>query len=502
MQDNLKAKIALFKEKAENFRVLYVEDEQILREEITSFLSKIFTKLDSAENGEIGLKKYTQNRYDIVITDIMMPKMDGLEMISKIKEIDEQQEIVVVSAYTDPQYFMRAIELGVTGYIIKPIDFYQIVKVLGCSVDKLSAFRQNEIYKRDLEAMVKDRTKTVLDLQHQQVQNYKHAIRSLVKMIEARDTYTGGHSERVADYSKEIAKMMGLKDEECNMIYESGILHDIGKIITPDAILLKPNKLTQSEYSLIKEHVAAGYNILNEIPMYSELAQIVYAHHEHWDGSGYPRGLRGEDIPLASRIMAVADSFDAMTTRRIYKAKMTTSEAIKELERYSGIWYDSCVVKSAVEVLKSVKHKNNAEQLPNTFIDDERFAYFYKDPLTNFYNHYYLDSLLQSNRDSKEELYLNIFYIQNFSIYNKKHGWSKGDLILKSFGEYLKSQYPHHKIFRIFGDSFVLLSEEDFKIDLLEINSLPFIKSSDLFCISKYYDLQKVTIESFKDLQE
>ncbi|NOR57407.1 MAG: response regulator, partial [Sulfurimonas sp.] len=141
MQDKLKTKIASLKEKAGHFSILYVEDELELREGISSFLSKIFADIDTAPNGEEGLKKYINRNYDVVVTDIQMPKMDGLQMISNIREIKEQQEIIVVSAYTDSEYLTQSIELGVTGYIVKPIDFSQILKVLEQSVYKLSAFR-------------------------------------------------------------------------------------------------------------------------------------------------------------------------------------------------------------------------------------------------------------------------------------------------------------------------------------------------------------------------
>jgi putative nucleotidyltransferase with HDIG domain len=450
MLDNLQSKIALLKEKAGYFSILYVEDEPELREGITQFLGKIFTDIDTAQNGKEGLEKYTLKKHDIVITDIQMPKMSGLEMIKKIRKIDQRQEIIVISAYTESEYLTQSIELNVTGYIIKPIEFIQILQILEQSIYKLTAFRENEIYKKNLESMVEQRTKTVLDLQHQQVQNYQHAIHSLVKMIEARDSYTGGHSERVAKYSKDIAREMGLSEEECNTIYEAGILHDIGKIITPDAILLKPTKLTANEYSLIKEHVTTGYNILEEIPMYNELAEIVYAHHERYDGSGYPRALKKEEIPLAARIMSVADSFDAMTTSRIYKIRKTVSTALKELQTLSATWYDPTVVRSAIKVLKSVDLNIYAHQIPSSSIDDERFAYFFKDPLTHTYNHHYLDFILQENKINKNFICLNVLYIKNFSSYNKEQGWSEGDILLQDFSNYLKSKFSNLQNFPIY----------------------------------------------------
>ncbi len=315
------AQIKSLKTKTENFSILYVEDEKEIQEKIAKFLHKIFPHVDVANNGEEGLEKYLENSYDIVITDILMPKMDGLEFIRHIREKNKKQEIIVISANTDSENLTKSIQLEVTGYIIKPINIDRTMNVLEQSVDKLTAFRENEMYKIKLESMVEDRTKTVLQLQNQLVENYEHAIHSLVEMIEDRDTYTGGHSERVATYSRDIAKEMGMTEEECQLIYQAGILHDVGKIITPDSILLKPGKLTEQEYSLIKDHVVAGYKILSQVPMYHELAKIVHAHHEHYDGSGYPKGIKGEEIPIGARIMTIADTFDAMTTSRIYKQK-------------------------------------------------------------------------------------------------------------------------------------------------------------------------------------
>ncbi|MBU0720667.1 response regulator [bacterium] len=502
MANESKIEIESLKKNAQPFSVLYVEDEKDLRETIFIFLSKIFKKVDTASNGQEALEKYMKNKFDIVITDIQMPKMNGLELIRRIREMHAYQEIIIISAYSDTDYFTQSIQLNVTGYIIKPINFDKILKTLHQSIYKLTVFHENEMYKKNLEKMVQERTQTVLNLQNQQVDNYQHAIHSLVKMIEARDTYTGGHSERVASYSRDIARAMQLSDEECNIIYEAGILHDVGKIITPDAILLKPGKLSEDEYSLIKDHVTAGYSILSEIPMYNELSNIVYAHHEHFDGSGYPRGLKADEIPLLSRIMIIADAFDAMTTSRIYKAKKSIPEAIEELQKFSGIWYDSKVMQKAVGVLQSVIIDIDVTQDPSSHIDDERFAYFYKDPLTKVYNQYYLDFILQKNRDEKKQICLNIIYIKNFSSYNQKHGWSEGDILLYNFTLYLKSEFPASQIFRIFGDDFVVLSTGHVEIDIDKINQSPIFATNKLHCTCKHFHLEKTDIRSYKDLQD
>lgn len=497
----LKKKVEALKVKAKDFAILYVEDEASLREKATQFLSKIFDSIETAANGAEALDKYLSHRYDIVLTDMLMPKMNGLELIQNIRKHNEKQEIIVLSADTDSEVLSQCIQLGVTGYLIKPIDFNQVLTVLDLSIDKLNAFRENEIYKTQLETMVNERTEKVLLLQDQQTSNYDHAIRSLVKMIEGRDTYTGGHSERVALYSQKIAEAMGYTPEECDIIYQAGILHDIGKIITPDAILLKPGKLTNNEYSLIKNHVTAGYEILSEVPMYSKFVDIIYAHHEHYDGSGYPRFLKGDEIPMPARIMAVADAFDAMTTGRIYKSRKSSEEAISELKELSGIWYDPQVVDIALDVLHSVDIGEDISQEPSSYIDDERFAYFYKDPLTHLYNHDYLDFVLRKSKDKKEYLCLNLINLKNFTSYNQKNGWSEGDVLLSEFSSYLESEFSDFMIFRIFGDDFALLKTTHQAIDIAKINALPMLRENRLYCEHKHLDLPQSDIASYKDLQ-
>ena len=501
MSNSINLLINSIKEKAKDISVLYVEDEQKLCEEMGAFLNKIFTHVEVASDGIDGLEKYLKSKHDIVLTDIQMPNMDGLELIREIKKIDETQEVIIISAYTESDYLIESIKLGVTGYIIKPINFEQILKTVQQSIDKLTAFRQNEAYRTKLEDMVKERTKKVVNLQSELISNYKQTMFSFVKMIEGRDTYTGGHSERVATYSRDIATAMGFDEKECGLIYEAGILHDIGKMITPDVILLKPGKLTNEEYDLIKEHVSASFLILSDIPMYKELADIVYSHHEYYDGSGYPRALKGENIPLFARIMTIADSFDAMTTSRVYKPRKGKDEAIEELKELKNRFYDPTIVDIAVDVFKNVKIDINVNQEAETLFDDARFAYFYKDALTHLYNHDYFDFILNKSKDENVFLCLHILYIRNFTAYNKKNGWDLGDLLLKEFAQYLKREYKEFKIFRIFGDDFVLVEDKHQYIDIDKINSISTLKDNGLHCDYKHIDLESANIISYKDLE-
>ncbi|MFT7823319.1 MAG: HD domain-containing phosphohydrolase [Sulfurimonas sp.] len=404
------------------FKVLYVEDEPELRNAVGTYLKKIFESVDVAENGKEGLKKFQEYHYDIVITDIEMPCMNGLEMAAEMKVLVPDQEIIIISAYTDSEYFMDAIRLGINGYIIKPVNYEQINMTLYKSVQNLTQIQENMMYKAHLEEMVEERTQELMALEKEKIKNFEKTLFALVEMIEARDSYTAGHSQRVAGYSRMIAQKMGRSDVECELLYRAGILHDIGKIVTPDSILLKPGKLNGMEYKLIQEHVKVGYNLLSRIPMYKEMAEVIVYHHEHYNGMGYPHGAKGEEIPFLSRIMIVADAFDAMTTNRIYKGKKDVAQAVEEIKMFSGKQFDPEVVETAVEVLSTLEIPDSVNQLPMTEIEKERFAYFYRDQVTNAYNADYLTFTLNQKRIGKKSCFLHMVSLHNLGLYNKNHG--------------------------------------------------------------------------------
>lgn len=493
--------INTLKSLASEFHVLYVEDDLGLRETMSRYFEKIFKKVDSAENGQIGYDLYTQGHYDIVISDIEMPVMNGLEMIAKIKEINGDQECIIISAYTETNYFTDSIKLGVSGYIIKPITNDQIVQTLYSSIDKLSRFKENEAYKNDLEELVQSRTESLLQLKEDKIENFEKTLMSFVKLVDNRDTYTAGHSERVATYSKRIAKAMGKSDQECELLYKAGILHDIGKVATPDSILLKPGKLNPLEYELIQDHVTTSYKVLVNIPMYKEIADIIYCHHEQYDGSGYPRGLKGDEIPPLAQIMILADAFDAMTSSRIYKARKDVPGAILELEACSGKQFDPKVVMVAKKVLSSVKTDDFVTQIPETEIEKKRFDYFYKDQTADIYNSNYLDYVLSRNAIKKEYLCINILYLHNFAQYNIKYGWTSGDILLKEFAQYLIKQFPLATVFRIHGDDFVLISKDHLEIDMDKCSDLEIVKDNNLSLGRQHIDLHTMQVSSLFELE-
>ena len=294
--------ILLLKECCHSLNILYVEDDRAVNEALTKYLSKFFNHIETAFNGEEGLEKYKAGEFDMVLSDINMPKMNGIDMAKEIKRINPEQEIIIISAHSESEYFLSAIHLGISDYILKPIIYEQMNSVLYKVASALQLRKENKRFHESLHQLVKEQTKSLTE-------NYEQTIKAMVDLVESRDTYTGGHSERVAGYSKAIAQEMNLSEEECELIFRAGMLHDIGKVTTPDTILLKPGKLSGREYALIQNHVTVSYELLSKIPMYTKISDIVITHHERYDGNGYPNGLKGDEIPLLGRIMIIADAF-------------------------------------------------------------------------------------------------------------------------------------------------------------------------------------------------
>ncbi len=322
-------------------------------------------------------------------------------------------------------------------------------------------------------------------LESEKSENQRQIIHSMVDMIEARDSYTAGHTKRVAHYCELIAEEMDFSSQEIELLKKSAWLHDIGKISTPDSVLLKPAKLNALEYELIQDHLNAGYLLLSKIDAYKEIAEIMREHHEKYDGSGYPRGLKDQEIQPLSRIMIVADSFDAMTTNRIYKAKKSVTKALQELQQLSAKSYHPEVVDAACKALQNIKIDADITQLPKTRIEEQRFSYFYKDRLTDLYIIEYLDIYLRDYAHSKN-IYKYSVNLHNFSAYNKKFSWQKGDEFLKKFSHFLKRLYPKQVIFRIEGDDFLIVSEEKLEHIQMDIATFEKFKNTNVaFSVSK-----------------
>jgi putative nucleotidyltransferase with HDIG domain len=357
--------------------------------------------------------------------------------------------------------------------------------------------------------MLKLKTKKIIEssakfeqLEKQKIEDYKKILYALISMIEQRDSYTAGHSQRVAKYSELIAREMGYDDEECKILFKAATLHDIGKIATPDAVLLKPDKLSDLEYNLIKEHVNVGVKMLEGIPMFEEISDIIRFHHEKYDGSGYPKGIAGDDIPPLSRIMMVADAFDAMTTNRIYKHKKSIEEALREIKSLQKIHYHPEVVQSALRALSNINiSSEDFNQRPITAVEQHRFVYFYKDSITDLYNVKYLEIALLNNKDEEKYTKALVISLHKFDAYNKKYSWERGDAKLKEFAALLLQIFKDTLIFRVRANDFIILAQDDSNICEQKFLIEDFTKNAEIEFDCGVYDIKEEKIETYGDLK-
>lgn len=341
----------------------------------------------------------------------------------------------------------------------------------------------------------------VAKLTAERTANYEETIFSFVDMIEQRDTYTAGHTERVARYCEMIARKMGLDLEQRKKVYKAAVLHDIGKIATPDSVLLKPGKLTSLDYDLIKLHACAGYEMLSNIDMYKDLAVIIRHHHERHDGKGYPDGLQGDDIPLLSRILIVGDAFDAMTTNRIYKVRKEIPESLNELKSLSGSQFHPDVVEAALKVLADIKVSTRINQLPSTKLEKKRFSYFYNDKLTGLYNEDYLKIIL-NNRDQNQYNCMHILHLKNVPEFNREHGWAKGNQFFRDFSAELQRGFSDCLVFRAYGNDFAIISKEHRHIKPEEVNSLAGVEDTVIEIDVQHIDLAESKVYVIDKLEK
>lgn len=338
-------------------------------------------------------------------------------------------------------------------------------------------------------------------IENEKAHNYRQVLYSLIAMIKERDSYTAGHSQRVAHYCQLIAKEMGYDEEEQNLLYKAAMLHDIGKIATPDAILLKPEKLTQTEYAIIQEHVNVGVKILQDVPMFHDILEIIKHHHEKYDGSGYPMGVAGDMIPKLARVMMVADAFDAMTTNRIYKHKKSTAQAIEEILELSGIFYHPEVTQASARALQEVDTSEDISQTPQTVLEEQRFVYFYKDSLTELYNAKYLEATLVNNEDFRAFQKIVVISLHQFDDYNKKYGWESGDKVLQEFAALLQNLFANRALFRVRANDFIILLGAQESIDERKAEIRKFLEANELSYECIIRDVAQNQITSYEVLK-
>jgi putative nucleotidyltransferase with HDIG domain len=326
-------------------RILVVDDEESVRGVVAALLERsgyIATMTESAEEAIARLQQDPD--YDLVLSDIMMPGTDGLTLLDHICTDHPGMPVVMLSAVNDFHVVTNAFRRGAIDYLLKPFERAELESIVMRAVEHGRLRKQNTIYRQNLESIVTTRTGRLRSTMQDLERSYDITLEAMGDALDLRDAETEGHSRRVTAYAIALAQTMGLESEELRIIARGAFLHDIGKIATPDNILLKPGRLNEEEMQIMKQHCARGYEMVRKIPFLREAAEIVYAHQERFDGTGYPRGLRGEDIPLGARIFAIADSLDAMTSDRPYRKGTTFAAATEEIVQCAGKQFDPQIV--------------------------------------------------------------------------------------------------------------------------------------------------------------
>ena len=349
--------------------VLFVDDEVNILKALQRLLRNEPMNVLTASRPSEAIALVERESPQVVVSDQRMPEMSGVDMLSTIRERSPDIVRMMLTGYTEMTIAVEAINRGeIFRLITKPWNDDELKATLRQAFDhhdlKREIKRLNQVTReqnfklqdmnRNLENKVRERTRQLAEKNLELRTGYVQTVRALAEAIDAKDAYTRGHSERVGVYASRIARQMGMRKEMIERVYISGILHDIGKIGIPDAIITKPARLDDAEYEEIKKHPEIGARILEPVEFLREIVPCVRHHHEWFDGSdsGYPYRLRGDQIPLPSRVILVADTVEAMTSNRPYRNALPLDVVVRELHKYSGSQFDPTVVEAFLTLLE------------------------------------------------------------------------------------------------------------------------------------------------------
>ncbi len=334
------------------FDVIETENRLLLIDEsreATTLLTKLLTAsyiCDEADSLDSAVAKLRLKDYSVILSNLNLRGVGGLDLISRIQTVAPLSVIILLGENVAADVVIRAFRAGVFDFLQTPLEFAEVETAVERAVEHYEFKCLRDRYQFHLESLVAEMT-TEVDKALEEVEtSYRITLKALVQALETRDFETHGHSERVVTFSLRLAHEVGLDKNALRNLELGALLHDIGKIGVPDAILRKPAKLTEEEWVKMKLHPLHGRQILRNIPFLEGAAQIVAQHHEQWDGSGYPDGIRGEDIDIGARIFAVVDAFDAMISDRVYRRGRPYKDAVAELERCAGTQFDALIVEA------------------------------------------------------------------------------------------------------------------------------------------------------------
>jgi putative nucleotidyltransferase with HDIG domain len=343
--------VSSFEQGARNpVRILVVDDEAPVRTMIAAGLERQGYAVDLASGGREALEALELNIFNLVLTDIVMQDVNGIALLERIHALQPNLPVVMVTAVHDITVAIDAMRRGAYDYLLKPFEREQLISTVERALNHRRALEETESYHQSLEEMVRARTEMLRHAMEDLEHSYDVTLEALGDALDLKDSETEGHSKRVTAYAIALARAMAIPPDEIKIIARGAFLHDVGKMAIPDEILRKPGALTSQERELMREHCTRGYQMLRKIPFLAGAAEIVFCHQEHFDGSGYPNGLRGREIPIGARIFAVADALDAITSDRPYRQATDFDSAREEILRCSGTQFDPAVVEVFLKI--------------------------------------------------------------------------------------------------------------------------------------------------------
>ena len=332
-------------------RILIVDDEETIRLALRKFLRSRGYEVEIAGSGEQALQILARQSFSLMLCDVRMPGLTGVQVVPQARALDADLAIIMLTAVNDAATATEVLSAGASDYLMKPVELADLQE----AVDRALAKRSEWMEKRRFDELIRRE----VALRTVELEQEKESLRlmsvsiaeTLINAMEAKDLYLRGHSQRVAELAGQLATEMGLEESVCEDLRVAGRLHDVGKIGIREDILNKPGRLTPEEYDHVKRHVQIGLDILAPLFHIAKPLKYIEHHHEHWSGAGYPMGLSGESIPLGARILCVADTFDALTSKRAYRAPLEPLDALDHLSVDVGKQFDPSVYDALVRVI-------------------------------------------------------------------------------------------------------------------------------------------------------
>lgn len=330
--------------------LLVVDDEPAICSVVNKYFQVNGFNCRSAANVKEALTILGRTPIELVLSDIKMPKYNGTYLLKEIQKRYPDTAVIMMTGVNDTFQAVECLKLGAYDYIAKPFDLDELNLAVHRAIERKNLLKEKKAYNHQLETKVQERTLELVRAYDEIEKTYHRTLEVLITALDLRERSTAGHSKRSIEYTRLLALELNIRGNQLINLTRGALLHDVGKIGIPDTVLLKPGPLSESEWKMMRKHPRYGYQMLKDIKFLELSLDVVLYHHERWDGKGYPKGLKAEDIPLGARIFAVVDAFDAINSKRVYREAQSFEKARQILLENSGTQFDPAIVKAFLNI--------------------------------------------------------------------------------------------------------------------------------------------------------